>query len=161
MRAGLAWDGAVGGGTTFVAGANAYSRGELTASPTTPPPPAILNGSFTGNWAAVVDYWQRSDIGQSIVMTSDGKLTQFVDAYEGLGTITIGTATATSLGNDGIIAWGRWMSGTTGDGKPPRTRASDSIITRGDRLPSGSPRITRCWACSVNTTPGSRTVQAE
>jgi len=73
-----------------------------------------LTGTFEGNWAAAYQYNRKSQVKHSLTLDSTGKLTQFADTVEGSGTNTLGTAMATSKGNDGIVAWGNWMDGTTG-----------------------------------------------
>ncbi|MGE0875039.1 MAG: FecR domain-containing protein [Burkholderiales bacterium] len=112
LRAGLAWDGLLGANSTRVAGANAYSRGTISDS-------SLLTGTFSGNWAAALlgDSGGWHETGQQVTLDSGGRLTQFADNNEGPGTTSLGTATATSSGNDGAMAWGKWMGGTTaGDG---------------------------------------------
>jgi hypothetical protein len=50
------------------------------------------------------------------VLDGSGALTSFsfTDTFEGFtSTTTLGTAQASSTGNDGIIAWGRWSGGVT------------------------------------------------
>lgn len=120
LRAGMAWDGLIG--ATYVAGANAYTRGEIvTAPPAPPPPPPMLTGTFTGNWGAILNEpfsGQYASLNESITIDASGKLTQFVDSYEGIYTASLGTATANSLGNDGTIAWGNWMGGMAAGDHP-------------------------------------------
>lgn len=81
---------------------------------------AVLTGTFSGNWAAVatevsdgsvvIGPKRRAD--KSVTLDSNGALVEFEGSVNKLG-----TATALSDGNDGIIAWGRWINGTTlGDG---------------------------------------------
>jgi hypothetical protein len=99
-----------------------------------PPPPNpfvsqtnILTGSIKGNWAASVAAGINfpgpllgNGVEQPLVLDSAGVLTSFTnaDSFEGpsfpTGSITIGTNSGASQGNDGIIAWGRWAGGVTG-----------------------------------------------
>lgn len=80
----------------------------------------ILTGSIEANWAA--SHWftgPRADFNRPVTLDGSGALVSFfADLPEfgpfTFGTATVGTATAQSSGNDGIIAWGRWVGGTTG-----------------------------------------------
>lgn len=123
LRAGLAWDGFVGQGSTYVTGANAYTQSALVASPAVPPP--LLTGSFTGSWGAAISS-ASSYTSQPVVLDSAGKLAQFNDP---MYSTTTGTATVSSLGNDGTIAWGRWMNGTTSGMNP--TFSSQNLASTG------------------------------
>jgi hypothetical protein len=78
----------------------------------------ILTGTFTGNAAVSLLsqalLGQTSNlIGESVTLDSSGALTSFVTDFDGLATTTLGTASAQSAGNDGIVAWGRWVGGST------------------------------------------------
>lgn len=82
------------------------------------PGATLLTGTLTLNMAfANYDTCQDGCMGTvhylGVTGTLDGtgNLTSFDDNG---GFTTVGTATSQSSGNDGIIAWGRWMAGTTG-----------------------------------------------
>jgi hypothetical protein len=83
-----------------------------------PPPPPILTGTFTGSVAATLVGLggSLSATNETITLNAAGALTDFTMATIFEGPTGIGTATATSLGNDAIIAWGRWLNGTTAPG---------------------------------------------
>lgn len=75
----------------------------------------ILTGTITGNWAvSLLNQSPIVDIEQPVMLDAAGALTQFTDSVEGPQTANVGTASAQAKGNDGIIAWGRWVNGTTG-----------------------------------------------
>lgn len=80
--------------------------------------PTILQGEFSGNWAvASYNGGVEGEVNTAVKLDSSGKFTQFIyDSGEGIYTVTPGTATVTSKGNDGIIAWGNWMNGMTSGG---------------------------------------------
>jgi FecR-like protein len=89
------------------------------------PPLAALTaglpaGTFIGNWAAATSANALADFGRLVVLDAAGNLVAFSENLDATfdKTNLIGTASAQSAGNDGIIAWGRWMNGTTaGDGR--------------------------------------------
>jgi hypothetical protein len=74
---------------------------------------AGLTGTFTGNWG-MGHQWGGAQawVGESVTLDAAGGATDLANALE--GPVGIGGARAYSDGNDGIIAWGRWMNGTTG-----------------------------------------------
>jgi hypothetical protein len=78
----------------------------------------ILTGTFEGSWAvAHLSRGASSATGLPVTLDGSGALTSFVNQFEGPGTEspnTVGTGAAQSTGNDGIIAWGRWVNGVSG-----------------------------------------------
>jgi hypothetical protein len=113
---------------------------EQVASPTnpvqealqeiTPPAVTLLTGSLTGNWAvtATGSTSTFNGIEQAVSLNDQGALTAFADTFEGPVNTAHGTATPESAGNDGDIAWGRWVNGSTeGDG----TLASRDLASQG------------------------------
>ncbi|HYD55498.1 MAG TPA: FecR family protein, partial [Burkholderiales bacterium] len=76
----------------------------------------ILTGTITGNWAAAHwDYGTDVEIEQTITLNSNGALLSFADSFEGGGVTTASSGiSVASAGNDGIIAWGRWVGGPYG-----------------------------------------------
>ena len=121
LRAGLAWNGVLGG-ITSVTGANAYTQSTYPAAPvvTTPPP---LTGTQTANWSTSyyqsngISFASQSSAQSTVVLNPSGVLSQFSDATNTYSATT-GTATGVSQGNDGTIAWGSWANGTTGGTYP-------------------------------------------
>jgi hypothetical protein len=102
---------------------------QTTQQPPAPPQPfqqtqqTLLTGTVTGYWAVSFpgnsnpfSSLQDSSDPVSITLDGSGKLVSLVDVFEGgiTGSSTVGSASASSHGNDGIIAWGRWAGGTTG-----------------------------------------------
>jgi hypothetical protein len=81
--------------------------------PATPPTP-ILTGTFEGPRVVARSFSTLGAQDASFTLNGAGELTSFVDTFEGSATVTLGTATPVSLGNDGVIAWGRWVNGVTG-----------------------------------------------
>jgi hypothetical protein len=80
-----------------------------------------LVGTITGNWAAAqYEGGTYSFIDQKIVLNGDGALTELnVDSGEGIIYPTlVGTAQTQVVGNDGVMAWGRWIAGTTSGSGP-------------------------------------------
>jgi len=118
----------------------------VTVSPTTPAPAptptptptpkptrtaSLLAGDFTGNWGARATSSalnaRYTGLGQALSMDAAGNLIAFTDAAQ--GAFGLGTAAATSLGNDGTIAWGTWSNGTTtGAGDYARALAGNDRI---------------------------------
>jgi hypothetical protein len=71
----------------------------------------LLTGTYGGSWATVTaSYPNPYGSSGSSVFTVDasGKLVSFGDV---VGIYGLGAATATSDGNDGVLAWGRWIGG--------------------------------------------------
>jgi hypothetical protein len=87
-----------------------------TGSPSVDPK---LIGEFTGNWAVTKTLTSSASSFANGVVTldSEGKLSQFSDS-SATTTASLGTASPSSLGNDGIIAWGSWLSGVTAGNNP-------------------------------------------
>ena len=107
LRAGLAWNGFLGGMTT-VAGANAYSQSSYVTAPAAPP---VMTGSFSGNVAVTHAIGQSQTVlNQPVVLDAAGKLTQFND--QALTPVPSTGLTINGMGNDGTIAWGNWANGT-------------------------------------------------
>lgn len=86
-----------------------------------PTTPILLTGTLTGNWAAVHHPDLRlgqprinSFINEVVTLDANGTLQSFTDTIDLPFTSTVGTASAISSGNDGLIAWGRWENGITG-----------------------------------------------
>jgi hypothetical protein len=77
------------------------------ATPATP----LLTGTITGNYAAVHPSYFVARENTTIVLDGTGNLTSFLDTFE--GTVSVGSSTSISSGNDGVIAWGRWANGST------------------------------------------------
>jgi hypothetical protein len=81
--------------------------------------PVLLTGTITGNWAvssgATGPTSNISAFGTIVPFTLDsaGALTSYT-ANSPAAMRTIGTGTPISAGNDGVIAWGRWVTGVTG-----------------------------------------------
>jgi hypothetical protein len=75
---------------------------------------ALRDGMMPGNWTIVTtgqrDWspWQNN----SVTFDAAGAATAFASGWE--GPFDRGTASVVPDGNDGVIAWGRWISGTTG-----------------------------------------------
>ena len=57
-----------------------------------------------------------SFIADSATLSSAGVLTSFTTNFEGPNTISNGTSVPQSAGNDGVIAWGRWVGGQDSQG---------------------------------------------
>lgn len=90
-----------------------------------PTTPILLTGTFVGNWAATQEAAQRVTtsvgMGQVITLDENGGLQSFTDTTVSttpiITTSTAGSAAVLPAGNDGLIAWGRWLNGVTaGDG---------------------------------------------
>lgn len=112
LRAGLAWNGFVGGATT-IAGATAYTQTATVAAPTTPVPPPPITGNIAGHVAVTQDIGgSQVVLNQPAVLNAAGALTQFND--QALATATSTGLTLNAMGNDGTIAWGNWANGTIG-----------------------------------------------
>lgn len=82
--------------------------------------PGRLTGAVIGNWAVATSVDAFADFGKLVVLDAAGNLVSFNEGPDVTldKTNLIGTASAQSAGNDGIIAWGRWVNGTTaGDGR--------------------------------------------
>jgi hypothetical protein len=105
---------------------------QTTQQPPAPPQPfqqtqqTLLTGTINAHWAVSYpgDSFPSSSLEDTsspvpVTLDSAGKLVSLVDVFEGsTSTSTVGSASASSHGNDGIIAWGRWTGGTTGgDGR--------------------------------------------
>lgn len=69
-----------------------------------------LTGKFPGNWAATQPFVVDAQLDRSVELDANGVLIAFDN---GQGTVGVGSSAATSAGNDGVIAWGRWIGGTT------------------------------------------------
>jgi hypothetical protein len=72
-------------------------------------PPPILTGTFAANFAA--DF--ENALGVQVTLDEQGNLLSFADSFEG-GTNTRNTNTSQLGGNDGVLAWGRWINGVIG-----------------------------------------------
>jgi hypothetical protein len=99
------------------------------SNPFVPPVENLLTGTHEpASWAAATEGSSPvSRAMERITLDSAGKLLSFTDSLE--FTTNVGTATAISAGNDGIIAWGRWVGGSSaGDGTfSNRNLASDPL----------------------------------
>jgi hypothetical protein len=78
-----------------------------------PVPSARLTGTFSGNWAAstagTLKPVRDAHTNESVTLDAQGSLLSF---SEGIGSVTTpGTSTLLLDGNDGSIAWGRWVGG--------------------------------------------------
>jgi hypothetical protein len=76
--------------------------------------------TLTRNWAAATSANALADFGRLVVLDTAGNLVAFNENLDATldKTNLIGTASAQSAGNDGLIAWGRWVNGNTaGDGR--------------------------------------------
>ena len=83
-----------------------------------------LTGTVSASWAATCSVcdgnqlWganlldSGTPVNAQVTFDGSGRATAFANALE--GPFNVGTATAVSDGNDGIVAWGRWMNGVTG-----------------------------------------------
>lgn len=86
---------------------------QILATPPAPTPK--LTGDFVGNWAVAYPEGNFNlQLGQQISIDSGGALLSFVDMFETSGTNTRGSSSATLAGNDGVLAWGRWVNGMVG-----------------------------------------------
>lgn len=84
------------------------------------PPAPLLTGTFGGSFAWG-SFAAGGGIGSSPEITLDGSgtLTEFLDTSEGAVLQKVTTATRIRDGNDGIVAWGRWVDGQmTSNGSP-------------------------------------------
>ena len=70
-------------------------------------PLAPIADVFTGSFPSHA-------ISASITLNSVGALTSVT--FEGPSTLSVGSANPVSAGNDGVIAWGRWIGGVTSQG---------------------------------------------
>lgn len=88
----------------------------ILAQASAPPAIAPISGSFTGNWAATRTTSNESQawIGEQVTLDASGSVTALANSFE--GPFGLGTASAQSAGNDGVLAWGRWVNGTTTGG---------------------------------------------
>ncbi len=86
------------------------------ALPEPPPPqtPQILTGTLTGNIAVGhLAFVAEAGVETTLAFDGSGKLLSF-DALEfGTGVTQHVGSTRESLGNDGVMAWGRWIDGAT------------------------------------------------
>ncbi len=81
------------------------------SSPPVPTVAQLLTGTITGHWAVVhPGNYFTVGLNQAITLDAAGTMTSFVDTFEGTATASAGSAS--SSGNDGVIAWGRWANGT-------------------------------------------------
>ncbi len=136
-----------------------------TAVPVALPPDlpgGPLTGSLSGNWAAstsgtakpVVDV----HVNEAVTLDAAGSLLSF---SEGLGSLTTpGTSTLLLDGNDGQIAWGRWIGGlvvSTGSFAGANTSAAPLHWVAGlptAKMPSGSASFAMIGATPVSCIPG-------
>lgn len=84
---------------------------------------ALLTGKIEGNAAVIQNWFTFVPYGGENVkldLDAQGRLTAF-DAVEGVA-LGVGTAQTISEGNDGVIAWGRWINGV-----PTQNGASTGI----------------------------------
>jgi hypothetical protein len=87
----------------------------------TPQMGGMLTGTLDAHWAISFTWdgvFRNSDFlfGNQVTLDPSGALISFSDVVEGPTTITQSTDPAYSVshGNDGIIAWGRWVGPTSG-----------------------------------------------
>jgi hypothetical protein len=127
-----------------------------------PPPSARLTGTFIGNWAAstaatstpVVD----AHVSESVALDTVGNLVSF---SEGIGGVTTpGTSALVLDGNDGNIAWGRWVGGlvvSTGSFAGADTSVGPLHWVAGlptPNMPSGSATYAMIGATPASCIPG-------
>ena len=85
----------------------------------------LLVGTFQGQWATSTSINLNGNnqpfappagyAGPTFTLSPSGHLTSY--SYGGGNTpITLGSASAQSYGNDGVMAWGRWIGGPTSNG---------------------------------------------
>jgi hypothetical protein len=125
------------------------------------PPAARLTGTFTGNWAAstagttkpVVDAHTH----ESVTFDAAGSLVSF---SEGTGSVTTpGTSTLLLDGNEGNIAWGRWVGGlvlSTGSFAGANTSVAPLHWVAGlptANMPTGSASYSMIGATPPSCTP--------
>src|SRR5688572_16435751 len=82
------------------------------AAATTATTKKLFSGTFAGNGGIVAGSNIFNELNQQGTFDDSGALISFTSNTLG-GTLSKGTATATSQGNDSIVAWGRWTGGTT------------------------------------------------
>jgi hypothetical protein len=124
-------------------------------------PGTRLTGTFTGNWAAstlgtttpVVDAHSN----ESVTLDALGSLVSF---SEGIGSVTTpGTSTLLLDGNDGSIAWGRWVGGlvlSTGSFAGANTSTAPLHWVAGlptPNMPSGSATFAMVGATPASCMP--------
>jgi hypothetical protein len=79
--------------------------------------PPVLTGTFIGNAAVSLIATAANTIGQQVTLDSSGALASLETDLDGiLATTTRGSASPQPAGNDGIVAWGRWVDGSTSGG---------------------------------------------
>jgi hypothetical protein len=120
-----------------------------------------LSGTFTGNWAAstagttepVVD----AHTNESVALDAAGSLLSFSEGTAGL--TTPGTSTLLLDGNDGSIAWGRWVNGlvlSTGSFAGANTSVAPLHWVAGlptAKMPAGSASYAMIGATTPSCTP--------
>lgn len=127
-----------------------------------PAPNARLTGTFNGNWAAGTSGTLKPvrDVhtNESVTLDAQGSLLSF---SEGIGSVTTpGTSALLLDGNDGSIAWGRWVGGlvvSTGSFAGADTRVAPLHWVAGlptPNMPSGSARYTMIGATPASCVPG-------
>jgi len=93
-------------------------------APPVPETPSLLTGTLVNNNPQVWNLafangftWLVAGQAQSATLNTQGILTSFqVSGYEGSISDSSGSAQLSLAGNDGVIAWGRWIGGVTSGG---------------------------------------------
>ena len=141
--------------------ASAVSAVPIAPLPTVPGVPP-LTGTFSGNWAASTagtakPVWD-AHINESVALDAAGSLLSF---SEGIDSVTTpGTTTLVLDGNDGAVAWGRWIGGlvvSTGSFAGANTGVAPLHWVAGlptPNMPSGSASYAMTGATPASCIPG-------